>query len=374
MAGYAQDMDLGRRRSAGRIAGKIVSYAVFVVWALITILPLFWMAYSSFKSNEEITRNIYSFPRALFDNKNDEYIVIKPDLNTILTYDSERDPRERLPIESTTISYKRRLMVHFLVKEELPPEIAALKVGDKLTVSQLPKAMQRKIHWNTVFYNYRSAFVRGGLLMKFANSIIYTVVSTFLLILFSLMISFAVSKMRFKRLSVIISGVIGLGYLISLQSLIIPLFLLLSSTGLADTHHGMILVYTAFGMPLAVLLMSQFMRGLPDSLIESAYMDGASPLRVFGSIITPMSVPVIVTVGIVSALGTWNEFLLVLVLASSEATKSLPVGVFSFASLTSIERGWQLASLVIATAPAMIVYFIFNKQLSKGVVAGAIKE
>lgn len=364
----------GKKPIVGTTLGKIISYIVFIGWALITILPLFWMAYSSFKSNEEITRNVYALPRALFDNKNDEYIVIKPDLNTIFPYDKEVDTRERLIIESTTISPKRRLMLHFLLKEELSPDIAALKIGDRLKVSHLPPKMRRQIGWSTIWYNYRSAFIRGTLLVKFVNSLIYTSISTFLIILLSLMISFAMSKMRFKKLSVAITGIIGLGYLISIQSLIIPLFLQLSSAKLTDTRLGVVLVYTAFGLPLAVLLMTQFMRGLPDSLIESAYMDGATPLRTFGNIIAPMSVPVIVTVSIISALGTWNEFLLVLILASSEAKKSLPVGVFSFASLTSTELGWQLAALVLATAPAMLVYFVFNKQLAKGVVAGAIKE
>jgi len=86
-----------------------------------------------------------------------------------------------------------------------------------------------------------------------------------------------------------------------------------------------------------------------------------------------MTIPVIITISIVNALGIWNEFLLVLVLASSEATKSLPVGVFSFSSLTSQQLGWQLAALVIAVVPAMAVYFAFSKQLTQGVVGGAVK-
>ena len=148
---------------------------------------------------------------------------------------------------------------------------------------------------------------------------------------------------------------------------------MLSSVRLTDTHLGIIMVYTAFGVPLAVLLMTQFMRGLPDSLIESAYMDGASTFRTFASIMVPMCTPVIITVGIISALGIWNEFLLVLVLASSESTKSLPVGVYSFTSLMGTQLGWQLAALVIATVPAMLVYLSFNKSITRGVVAGALK-
>ncbi len=362
------------RLTFGRLLSRIVSYTILIAWMLITVLPLFWMIYSSFKSNEELTLDIFAFPNALFDNREDEYRVIAPSLNLIYPYDPDEDTRPRLIVESTTIAPTRNLKVHFLLKEELPPEIANLQVGDTLRVSQLPKQMQREISWSTVWFNYTSAVVRGGLALKFLNSVIYASVSTFLIIMLGLMISFALSKMQFRKLSVIVIGIIGLGYLISINSVIIPLFLMLSRVGLTDTHAGIILVYTAFGLPLAVLLATQFMRGLPNSLLESAYMDGASPFRTFLAIIMPMSVPVIITISIISALGIWNEFLLVLVLASSEATKSLPVGVFSFASLTSTQLGWQLAALVIATAPAMIVYFIFNKRLSEGVVAGAIKE
>src|SRR4030042_1006798 len=117
------------------------------------------------------------------------------------------------------------------------------------------------------------------------------------------MIGFALSKMGFKKLSFIIGGLIGLGYLLSINSVIIPLFLTLKVFKLTDTHLGIILTYTAFGLPMAVMLSSQFIGGLPDSLIESAYIDGASTLRMFLSIIVPMSMPVAITVGIINAMG-----------------------------------------------------------------------
>jgi raffinose/stachyose/melibiose transport system permease protein len=356
-----------------QVTGRTVAYILLITWALITIIPLVWMMYSSFKSNEELTRNIYAFPKDLFDNADDEYVVIAPQLNVIPDYDVEKDTRERLIIESTTISPQRRLMVFFLVKEDLPPELANLKPGDHLVLSALPASMRREVSFKTMLFNYRSAISRGGLGQKFINSIIYSVASTFLVILFSLMVSFAISKMQFKKISMIIAALIGFGYLISLNSIIIPLFLMLSRMKLTDKHVGIILVYTAFGLPLAVLLTTQFLRGIPDSLVESARIDGAGTFRILTSIIAPMATPVIVTVSIITALGIWNEFMLVLVLASSEFTKSLPVGVYSFSSLTSTQLGWQLAALVVATAPVMIVYFIFQKRLAEGVVGGAIK-
>ena len=369
----ARELAAANERAARGVVGKTISYVVFTIWALITVLPLIWMFYSSFKSNDELIQDIFSLPHDLFANREDEYRVIPRALNVILPYDPEVDKRERLIIESATISPGRRLMLHFLLKDALPSELAGLQPGDTLRVSQLPFALRVKVSWATIWFNYIAAFTRGGLGLKFLNSIIYTVVSTFLIAFLGLMISFALSKMPFRRLSVIVLALIGLGYLLSIQSVIIPLFLMLSSAKLTDTHLGIIVVYTAFGLPLAVLLMTQFMRGLPDSLIESAYIDGASVFRTFTAIMIPMSTPVLITVSIISALGIWNEFMLVLVLASSEATKSLPVGVFSFTSLMGTQLGWQLAALVIATVPAMAVYLAFNKSITKGVVAGALK-
>lgn len=142
--------------------GKTISYIVFISWALITILPLVWMLYSSLKSNEELTRDIYALPHDLIFNYDDEYIVIEPSLNLIYPYDPDTDTRERLIIESTTISPTRRLMVHFLLKEQLPPEIAQLEAGDTLRLSQLPSSIRRRISWKTFWFNYTSAFNRGG--------------------------------------------------------------------------------------------------------------------------------------------------------------------------------------------------------------------
>lgn len=364
---------------------KFLSYFIFIFWAVVTIAPLAWMAYASFKTNEELTLSMYALPHDMFFNKYDEYEVVKPQLNIVYPkkilkkfkfevneYDIINE--HLIIIESTTMAPGRRVKVSFLDRTEMPPEINALENGDRLTLDQLPKKYQRQIHWDTVFWNYTSAWTRGALGAKFLNSVIYTLVSTFFVILFGLMIGYAVSKLKFKTLSALIVGLIGLGYLIDINQLIIPLFLMLSKIGLTDTHLGIILVYSAFGLPMAVLLTSQYIKGLPNSLIESAYIDGASAFKAFTAIIVPMTIPVIITISIMSGLGIWNEFLLVLVMASKEVTKSLPVGVYSFSSRTGTQLGWQIAALVIATLPIVIVYLIFQKRLAEGVAGGALKE
>lgn len=355
------------------VISQVISYTVFISWILLTCIPLVWMFYSSFKTNNELNMNLYSLPHDLFDNLDDEYKIIRRDLSVVLDYDEDKDPRERIILNSVDIAPHRKVNLHFLVKEDMPEHIQNLEYGTIITVRELPRNIQRQINRKTIWFNYRSAWLRGELGLKFFNSVLYSVVSTFLVVFFGLMIGFACSKMPFKKMSMMVIGFIGLGYLLSIESLIIPLYLMLSSIGLTDTHLGIILVYTAFGFPLSVMLSTQFMNGLPTSLVESAYMDGASTFRTFVSIITPMARPVIVSISIVSALGVWNEFILVLVLASSEITKSLPVGVYSFSSLTSQQLGWQLAALVIASIPVMLVYFSFTKKLTGGVLGGAVK-
>ena len=234
--------------------------------------------------------------------------------------------------------------------------------------------IQNKFSWQTIWWNYTSAWARGELAMKFLNSIIYTVISTFLVVLLGLMLGYGTTKFKFKKIAAIISALVALGYLLDVNQLLVPLFLMLTNLKLTDTHIGIILVYTAFGLPMAVMLSSTYIKGLPYSLVESAYIDGATPFRTFISIIVPMTLPVIVTISIMTALGIWNEFLLVLVMASKEGTKSLPVGVYSFSSRTGIQLGWQIAALIIATLPVLILYFIFQKKLAEGVAGGAIKE
>ncbi len=381
----------------GRYLAKPLSYTVFILWTIITVAPLLWMAYSSFKTNEELTRDIYSFPKELFQQKEKTFDVVKSQAGDSIAWpagflesmglkkkDYDSINKRVLILESETIGMHRRVFIYFFDREKLPDgyklsdgrDLKTLKPGKdvKVKVSDLPKSWQMKIHWTSIWWNYTSAWTRGGLSGKFLNSVIYTVVSTFLVVFLGLMLGYGVTKFKFKKTAALIAALIGLGYLLDVNQVLVPLFLMMTNLGLTDTHIGVILIYTAFGLPMAVMLSSTFIRGLPNSLIESAYIDGATPFRSFVSIIVPMTVPVIITISIMTALGIWNEFLLVLVMASSDATKSLPVGIYSFSGKQGLQLGWQIAALILATLPILVVYFSFQSNLAEGVAGGAIKE
>lgn len=225
--------------------------------------------------------------------------------------------------------------------------------------------------WNV--NNYVKAWTTGSLGQLFFNSVVYVTVSTGLIILFSMMAGYAFAKMRFVRTSKALYAFIGLGILISMQAILIPLYLQMSQLGLLNTRWGLILVYVALGLPMSTYMATEYIKGIPDAVIESAYMDGASNARMFLSIVFPMTRPVMVVLVIINILAYWNEFMMAFVLTNTNDLYSLPVGIYSFSSATSVQYGLQFAALSIAILPVLFVYFAFHKQITQGVIAGAVK-
>lgn len=237
-------------------------------------------------------------------------------------------------------------------------------------IQTYPLALPESLQWT----NFTTAWDLAGMGRLFANSVMYTAVSTAAVLLTCSMAAYAFTKLPFRRLSRAIFVVIGFGILISAHSIIIPLFIFFRNLGLTgNTYIGVLLAYTAIGLPLATFVITEYMRSIPDPLIESAFLDGAGHLRIFYSIALPYSSPVLVTVGIISALGAWNEFLLNFILTGTR-TRSLQVGVYAFANPMVPQYHLQFAALAVATAPIVLLYALFNRRITEGVVAGAIKQ
>lgn len=272
------------------IWGKIGVYALFISFVIFTCYPLFWLGYSSLKTNSEIQNNALAFPKVL------------------------------------------------------------------------------------QFSNYTEAWEIGQIGTGYLNSIIYLVTTLVIVVMASMMASYVFAKSPYKKLTKVLKAAVGLGILISTHSVMIPLFLMLKTFGLTgiNARLGIILTYSAVGMPMAVFIATDFIKGLPDSLVESAQIDGAGRFKTFISIILPMTKPVMATMAIITALGTWNEFLLGFIL-SNRYTKALPPTIIAFANPRTPNYHLQMAGLVISIIPMIVLYAIFNKHITKGVVGGAIK-
>ncbi len=221
--------------------------------------------------------------------------------------------------------------------------------------------------------NYVDAWTNGNMGMSAINSLIYTGVGTSATVLLSLAAGFALTKFGYKSAKVYYS-VFTMGLLITVNSVIAPLFILETNVGLYNTRLGVILPYIAFGLPMAILLACSYMKGIPDSLIEAAVIDGAGYIQMFWQIILIISSPVLATISVLTFLRNWNEFILVFVLTSGEHMRSLPVAINSFAGRLNVNYGMQFAALVIGTLPMIVFYFFAHNLVIKGFGEGALKE
>ncbi|NLG80499.1 MAG: carbohydrate ABC transporter permease [Firmicutes bacterium] len=220
--------------------------------------------------------------------------------------------------------------------------------------------------------NYPNAWRIGGFGGLFLNSLFYTGVSTAAIIILSLAASFGFAKLK-SRATPFLHGSFVVGILLTLQSIMVPLFLMANATHLYDTRLGVLIPYIGIGLPLGVYLCTEYIKSIPDSVVESARIDGASYLRIFSSIVVPMARPVTTTLAILNVTSIWNEFMLINILVSKNSLKSLPVGILKFSGALSSDYGKQFAALVIGMLPMLIFYLIFRSQITKGVSAGAVK-
>lgn len=240
--------------------------------------------------------------------------------------------------------------------------------------------------------NYAGAWKIGEFGKLIGNSVFYTVGATVGIIFFSLRTGFAFAKIKSKATSLLYGSLI-LGILLTIQSLMVPLFLevttldrllgdFLRALGLFkggefrlfhNTRLGVLLVYIGSALPVGIYLATGYVRSVPDAVIEAAQLDGAGYSRIFRAIVAPMSVPIAMTLAILNIPTLWNEFALINILVSDTGLKSLPLGIYRFSGALSSDYGKQFAALVIGMLPMLLFYIGFHKKITAGVAAGALK-
>lgn len=221
--------------------------------------------------------------------------------------------------------------------------------------------------------NYLVAWERGRLGMLIANSIFYAVTATSITVVLALSAGYGIAKFGY-RISAWIYTFFIMGLLVTAHSVLVPLFVMETRMGIADTRFGVLLPYVGFGLPFMIYLATSYIKGIPDALEESARIDGATYLQTFWHVIRPIAAPVVATMTIFAFLANWNEFVFVFVLTSRQSLRSLPVGVNAFAGGMSRDYGLLFAALVIATIPMILFYLFFHEHLKRGFAAGAVKE
>ena len=219
---------------------------------------------------------------------------------------------------------------------------------------------------------YETVMKQGDFLLYFQNSLIVTVTSLFCVLLFGAMAAFALSEYRFRGNS-LMGLYLALGIMIPIRLGTVAILQLMVASGLVNTLTALILVYTAQGLPLAVFILSEFMKQVSSDLKNAGRIDGLSEYRIFFRLVVPLVRPALATVAIFTMIPIWNDLWFPLILAPAEETKTVTLGAQVFIGQFVTNWNAVLAALSLSMVPVLVLYLIFSRQLISGLTAGAVK-
>lgn len=219
---------------------------------------------------------------------------------------------------------------------------------------------------------YYTVLGQGSFATYFQNSLIVTVVSIALVLLLGAMAAFALSEYRFKG-NTLMGLYLALGIMIPIRLGTVAILTGMVNAGLVNTLTALILVYTAQGIPLAVFILSEFMKGVSDDLKNAGRIDGLSEYAIFFRLVLPLVRPAMATVAVFTMIPIWNDLWFPLILAPAESTKTITLGSQLFIGQYVTNWNAVLAALSLAILPVLILYFIFSRQLIRGITSGAVK-
>lgn len=229
-------------------------------------------------------------------------------------------------------------------------------------------ALPKRLRWE----NYENVWSQGNIERYFVNSVWITAASVALTVLLASFVTFALTRMRWKLRPAVL-GLFMIGMMIPVHSTLIPLFILFQKLGLIDNQINLILSYTAFNLPITIMILLGFYMALPREIEEAAVMDGCGVNRMFLRIVLPMTGSVMVTAAIINMIYNWNEFIFVNTFISSDKLKTLTVGVQNFVGQYMSDWGAIGATLMISILPILIVFFLLSNRIVEGIAAGSVK-
>jgi raffinose/stachyose/melibiose transport system permease protein len=220
--------------------------------------------------------------------------------------------------------------------------------------------------------NFERVWAETNLPRYLLNSVLVTGGSVALVCVFGTLAAYALARYRFRGNEFLYLFFLA-GLMIPLKLAVIPLFIQLTRLGLIDSLLGLILVYTAMGMPSAVFILTGFLRALPSELEQSARIDGASEGLILWRIMLPLARPSVVIAAIHNAVPIWNDFFFPLVFITSDAFKTMPQGLTVFMGEHTNEWGILFAGLTLTALPITLVYIMLSRQFIAGLTHGALK-
>lgn len=216
--------------------------------------------------------------------------------------------------------------------------------------------------------NYQLVFA-GGIARYFVNSLIVTVVSVLVIVTVCLLVSYVIVRRR-SRLTNAMFGFALFGLAIPIQATIIPMFFIMTYIKLYDSLLALILPSIAFGIPISVLILVNFLRDIPRELFESMQVDGAGSSQVLWHLVTPLAKQALLTITFYNGLLVWNNFLFPLILTQDKSLQTLPLALFTLQGDYSINIPALMAAVTVSAIPMILLYAIGQRHLVAGLTAG----
>ena len=244
--------------------------------------------------------------------------------------------------------------------------LASLKTNAELLddPNKLPKVFQ--------FKNYTEAIEAAGLGRLIVNSLVISTIATFLNILVSSMCAFAIARHTFWGRNVLFL-MISAGILVPLNALIIPYFAIINFLNLYDTRTGLILVYSAIGLPVSTFILTEFFRSIPKEIEEASYLDGCNFVSRYFRIMLPLALPGLATAGTFQFILCWNEFIYAMLLTSSTDIRTIQFGISYFTNQFFSDYVGMFAAVVVSILPSITVFILFQEKVISGLTAGSVK-
>jgi multiple sugar transport system permease protein len=250
--------------------------------------------------------------------------------------------------------------LYWMLKVSLTPDDLLYGEGVRLWPSRI--TLQ---HYSSVIeHSQFPQFFRNSLIVSGSTALLVTALAS--------SAGYGFSRFRFRG-KLMIVGLMLVSQVFPLVMIVAPMFRLLSPLGLTNSLTGLVLVYTAFNVPFASLLMQSFFDAIPKDLEEAAMIDGATRFQALRSVIAPLTLPGLAATFSFVFTAAWSELLFALMLNSSTAASTFPVGLLAFVSKFSVDFGQMTAAGVLALLPACGFFFLIQRHLLQGLTAGAVK-
>lgn len=225
---------------------------------------------------------------------------------------------------------------------------------------------------NFKFSNYADAFEKMNYGHAFVNTLIITVLSVLIIIIFSSMTAYILVRKDWKFNKFVFFGMV-LSMIIPFQGIMIPLVSIYGSMGMLNTKWALIYMYLGFGMSLAVFMYHGFIKSIPVELEEAAMIDGATRFQTFWKIVFPIMKPITMTITTLDVLWIWNDFLLPSLILIAPNERTLQLSTYAFNGTYTTDYGLSMSALMLSILPVLLIYLFLQKSIIGGVLQGSIK-